>query len=462
MTLDRFLDREAELRALEEAWDDQGPVLSLVWGRRRTGKTRLLGRFVEGKRAVFYGATQQSRETELAGFSEAVRTALAPSGTDLLAHRDFASWESALDYLGERASERRLAVVLDEFPFLVDSEPALPSIVQRFWDHRSRETKLRLILCGSATTVMEDLQARNAPLFGRVDRRLHLRPFGYREAGLFTPRLSPAERAVAYGVLGGMPSYLRRWRDDQGHAANLRRLFGDATSPLVEEGEFVLTSELPEAAGYFRILHGIASGNRTFKALRDFSGIDIKRQLDKLIALGLVEREVPVTEDPSRSKRVVYRVADNFLQFWFRLVYRRRSDVARGLGRELVDRTILPRLNDHMGDPWEEMCRAFLRRIAAEGSLPVDVSTVGRWWNRDNSVEIDVVALDDRRVVLAGSAKWAGTVGPSELGRLRRAVGALPNAAPDVQLVLFARERVRGVSGDDALVYTARDLYDTR
>ena len=208
-----------------------------------------------------------------------------------------------------------------------------------------------------------------------------------------------------------------------------------------------------------RILHAIASGHRTFGAIRTFADIDIKRQLDRLIELGLVVREVPVGERADRSKRVVYRIGDNFLSFWFRFVYRRRADIARGLGREIVDRTIVPRLGDYMGEPWEEICREFLRREAARGSLPVPVSTIGRWWNRDNSIEIDVVGLDDRKIVLAGSVKWSRTVGNAEIDRLRRATEALPNRAERVQLVVFSREGMRDERTSEALVFTASDLY---
>lgn len=456
---DEFFNREAELLALEREWRRVGATLVLVWGRRRTGKTRLLGQFARGKRAVFYGATQQASATELRGFAAAVRQTLRPTGADLLAHGDFPDWERAFAYLGDRARKQRLVVVLDEFPYLADAEPGLPSILQKFWDHTGHKTKLFLVLCGSVQGVMEELQSDKAPLFGRVDLRFQLRPFGYREAGLFVPRLSPQDCAIAYAVTGGMPVHLSRWDDSAGHRANLRRLFGDPGSPLIEEGEFMLSSELPEASGYFRIMHAIATGNRTYGAIRKFADIDIQRQIGRLLSIGLVERTVPVTENPDRTKRAVYRIADNFLNFWFRFVYRHRSDIARGLGREVVDRVILPGLSDYMGEPWEEMCREFLRRRAAQGRLPMGVSTIGRWWTRDNSVEIDVVGLRGNKVVLAGSVKWAKKVGRNELNALHRAVEALPNRADQVQLVLFGREEVGGIEPKEALTFTAENLY---
>lgn len=454
-----FLNRDSELGSLNRAWEAPGAALILVWGRRRTGKTRLLGEWLRGKRAVFYGATEQASSAELRGLSEATRRSLQPAGSDLLANTDFPDWDRALSYLADRASRERLAVVLDEFPYLADSEPPLPSILQRFWDHDGSRSKLKLVLCGSAQAVMEELQGEEAPLFGRVDLRLQLKPFDYREAALFTPRLTATERAIAYGVLGGMPVYLDRWDDGVGHRVNLRRLFGDPGSPLVEEGEFVLSSELPEGAGYFRILHAIAAGHRTYGKVKQFADIDIERQLNRLIALGLVERVVPVTEDPSRTKRAVYRIADNFLNFWFRFVYRNRAEIARGMGRQVVDEDIVPNLSDFMGEPWEETCRAFLRSEAAAGRLPVDVSSIGRWWNTDNSIEIDAVGLRGRTAVLAGSAKWSRTVSRAQMLKLARQTEALPSRATQIHLALFARERLDGVRREEALTFTAEDLY---
>lgn len=453
-----FFDRQAELGALERSWGKGGGQLVLVWGRRRTGKTRLLGRFIEGKRAVFYGATQQAAETELRALSETVRSAFPPRGDDLLAHADFPDWGAALSYFARKAERQRLILVLDEFPYLVESEPALPSIVQKFWDHEGRQSKLHLVLCGSAQAVMEELQRERAPLFGRVDVRLQLKPFGYRDAALFVPGLSPVEKAISYGVLGGMPTYLARWDDKLGHRANLRRLFADPASPLIEEGEFVLSNELPEGSGYFRILHAIASGHRTFGKIKTFADIDISRQLDNLVELHLVERVVPVTEDPTKTKRAVYRIADNFLAFWFRFVYRHRADIARGLGRDIVDGVILPGLSDYMGEPWEEMCREFVRDQAQRGRLPVAVSSVGRWWNTDNSVEIDIVGRHGNTVVLVSSVKWSKAIGKRDLVELRRAAEHLPERSPHIVDVLFNRER-REEAAVPTTVYSAEDLY---
>jgi len=305
---------------------------------------------------------------------------------------------------------------------------------------------------------MSELQTEQAPMFGRFDLRLHLRPFGFADSALFVPGLSSGEKALAYGILGGMPGYLARWDDRATTPANLRRLFADSSSPLVDEGEFVLSNELPEASGYFRILRSIAFGARTYGAIRRFADIDIQRQLDRLLSIGLVQKVVPVTEDVFRSKRAIYRIADNFLSFWFRFVYRARSDISRGLGREVVDRLIVPGLDDYMGEKWEEMCLGFVGDLAAAGKLPVGVTSVGPWWNRDHSVQVDIVGLEGKRVCLAGSVKWARTSGRRELLELKRAAESLPERIDDPSFALFAREAITGDVPGETLAFSADDL----
>jgi hypothetical protein len=112
----------------------------------------------------------------------------------------------------------------------------------------------------------------------------------------------------------------------------------------------------------------------------------------------------------------------------------------------------------HAGAEPQETCRDFIRREAIEGRLPIEVSRIGRWWNRDNSVEVDIVGLRGREVVLAGSVKWSRSAGAQELRALRRAAEALPDRAEHVHLALFAREQIREID-QDVLGFTAEDLY---
>jgi AAA+ ATPase superfamily predicted ATPase len=388
-----------------------------------------------------------------------VRAVLDPGPRDVLAGGPFRTWDEALHYLAAAAQSEPLLVVLDEFSYLMESNPSLPSIVQRFWDRAGRAGRLRLVLCGSATTVLEGLGAARAPLFGRFTTRLQVHPFSYRDAASFHPGLAAADRALVYGVLGGMPLYLRLWDADEPVEENLVRLFGDASSPLLNEGELLLRTELPEAAGYFRLMAAIAEGHTKFSGIRDVVKMDPTRGLERLASVRLVERRAPVTEDLDATRRRTHRIGDNFLAFWFRFVYPHRGEMERGLGPQVIRSAVLPRLDEHMGPVFEELARDHVRDLAVAGKLP-GITRVGSWWSADGRTELDVVALSDRRVTLAGEASWERRPDRGALVRLRQGLRLLPGGEDgEVPLALFARDGFEGVRRQEARLVTVEDLY---
>jgi AAA+ ATPase superfamily predicted ATPase len=453
-----FLNRSAELRALDRMWKAPDGQLMLVWGRRRTGKSYLLAHFSEGRRSVFYTATEQSPEVELEAFSDRVRETLQPGPRDVLAGGPFRTWDEALAYCAAAAEDEPLLVVLDEFSYLVESDPALPSVVQRFWDRAGRTSRLRLVLCGSATTVLEGLGAERAPLFGRFTGRLQVHPFSYRDAAAFHPSLSPERQALVYGILGGMPLYLRLWDPDATLEENLTELVGDASAPLVNEGELLLRTELPDAAGYFRLMAAIAEGRTKFSGIRDVVKMDPTRGLDKLSTVRLVERRAPVTEDLDATRRRIHRIGDNFLTFWFRFVYPNRGEIERGLGPQVVRSSIVPRLDEFMEPVAKELARDWVRDRAIAGDLR-GVTRVGSWWSADGRTEVDVVALRDQVVALAGEATWQPTLDRAALLRVRASLRLLPPQAEEIPIALFAREKFDGIADGEARLVDVNTLY---
>jgi hypothetical protein len=455
---DGFIGRERESAVLERDWNTPGPGLLLVWGRRRVGKSFLLARFGSGKRTIAYTATQRASALELAEFSERARQVLRPGPRDALTAGSFRSWDEALRYLAAAAEHQRLLVVLDEFTYLLDDDPSLPSVIQRFWDTDAQRSKLHLVLCGSATSVLEGLAEERAPLFGRFSTRLQIHPFSYREAAGFHRGLSDSDRARVYGIVGGTPLYLRMWDERSSIRANLLRLFGDPASSLLNEGELLLRTELPEAAGYFRLMHAVAAGRTKYSEIKDAADIEPARGLDRLISVRLLERLVPVTQDPDRTRVRQYRIADNFLRFWFRFVYPNRGEIERGLGVPIIDMLMLGTpFDNHMGPVFEEMCREFVRHHAGSGGLPA-VTRVGRWWTPDGQTEIDVVGLAGKEVVLAGESKWGRRAGRRELLSLKAKVQVLRPETPTT-LAVFARDVVEDVADRDVLGFTVEDLY---
>jgi len=453
-----LVDRERELQALASAAKARGGQLAIVWGRRRVGKTYLLEAFSRHRRSLYYTATQQSAPVELAAFTDAVREQLDTDG--LPPGYAFPDWATALEFVAERAGSERLVVVLDEFPYLASSTDGLESVVQRWWDQRGRRSGVMLVLCGSAVAYMTALAAAAAPLHQRATLSLSVAPLDYRAAGRFVGRLKPAERAVVYGILGGTPLYLEQWDDAVDLRANLVRLFSSPASPLVDAAELVLSGELPETEGAFRILTAVAIGKTRPGEIGDYARVAVERPLKRLTTLGILERRVPALDDPDRTKRAIYRIADPYFAFWFRFIGSHRADIARGLGAQLIERRILPGLDDYMGLLFEDLAREHARSRAAAGELEAD--RVEGWWSADGAHEIDLVGLSGREVSFVGEAKWSQRAVRREvLTRLDLHAQALPGLYRAPLRLLYGRtgclEEVRNERG--VRCFSAADLY---
>lgn len=454
-----FVNREVELARLEAWWDEEGAGPALVWGRRRVGKTALLQRFAAYRRVVFHTGTSRPLEDELRILSREAAPVLGAGLRDL-ATRPFRDWDDALDTLAEAARSEPLLLVLDEFPELERSAPDLQSLLRAFWDRARGRTRLRLLLCGSAVRTMQAMLEARAPLHGRVDLRLQVHPFGPHEAARMLPGLSPADRALVWGLVGGTPQYLGWWDAGRSVRENLARLVCTPGGRLLTEGEYVLATEGGRTDLPRQVLHAIAAGRTKFNEIEQAVRTNPARTLDDLVALRLVERLVPVTEDPARTRRRIYRIADNFLAFWLGVVSRYRAEIERGLGESILP-VILRALDDHMGPVWEEAYRLHLRRLAAEGRLGEEVVAVGRYWTQAaDPGELDAVVLAgrSRRAVLVGEAKWTKQVDARPLVRdLARKAAALPRTDEALRYSVCARERV--THAGDALAVTAADIF---
>ncbi|MGP3916477.1 ATP-binding protein [Nonomuraea sp. 10N515B] len=451
-----FVGRRDQLRTLQEWWEETHPRPALLWGRRRVGKTALLQHFARDKRVIFHTGGGRTPLWELKELSSRM-ACVVPSATRDLATRPYQTWDEVFDHLGRQAAEEPLLLILDEFPELIATAPELEGVLRAFLDHSHGHSRLRIIVCGSAVRTMQSIQEYRAPLYGRFDLTMQLHPFRPHEAAEMLPELSPSDRALVYGIVGGMPLYLSWWRPDLSVERNLARLACHPDAKMIREGDLVLATEAGKGIHLSATLQAIAEGYTKHNEIADAIRADPTRTLNDLLALRLVERIQPVTET-GRSRRKIYRIADNFLAFYLGVLSRVMPEIDRGLGETILP-VLIDSLNDHLGGAWEEAFRDHLRLRAAE--IAPDVVAVGPWWQADGQHQIDATVLvgRSRRPTMVGEAKWARNVNAARI--ITGLAGKAANLTKDIEGLRFAvcaRDEITHAP-PDTLCVTAADIF---
>lgn len=349
-------------------------------------------------------------------------------------------------YLARAAQQcKGLVVVLDEFPYLVDSDPALPSIVQKFWDSgAARAGNLKLLLCGSIISQMQELLGERNPLYGRKTLTLDLSPLPFRDAVQFVGRYTAEEKLMTFGVFGGMPFYLQFLDRGTRLHANVVRLLLTPTGSLIDEPVILLQSELREISRYASVLAAIAAGCTKHGEIIGRVGeiSDSKAlgpYLDKLERMRLI-RVVSSMDAGPRERDRRYFIADPLIAFWYRFVQPNLSSIIQGFGREVWHHRIAPHLDEYMGGMFEEICRDHARQYAQE-RFPVPAQEIGRIWQADYDIDIAGTLLDGS--MLYGECKWwRSAVGENVLDELmeRASRTEFGRGNDRRQFVLYARE----------------------
>lgn len=439
-----FIDRLAELKQLTDLYSLEQAVLFILYGRRRVGKTELLHTFCAEKPHIFFIATLSTDSEQLASFSQQIwgfDHSETPVGFS------FPSWEAAFRALADLPGHP--VIVLDEFTYLISGNKAIPSILQKVWDERLRNSRAMLVLCGSYIGMMEtEVLGYNAPLYGRRTNSVLLQALGLPSSALFYPKYSPEEQFLTWAVVGGMPYYLTTFSDRQTLFANIRQHILDAHSgSLYSEPRLLLMEELREPRNYFSLLRAIAQGNTRLNKITQFSGVGsaptVARYLDILQQMRLITRRVPATESqPEKSKRGIYQIDDHFLRFWFRYVHPYQGSLELGLADNVLSQRVRPDLDHFAASAFEEAAREYIATRAQAGKLPFLPERIGGWWGRGG--EFDVLAISpSERTALVGECKWSvNLVGMNVLEDLTQRANRMAQESNIEQLhfALFSRK----------------------
>ena len=450
----RFINRERELEFLNRIYRENQSQFVVIYGKRRVGKTELTKQFFRDIQHIYFLADKAPEREQLRLLSEKVGLVFKD---EFLLSRGFGNWYEFFNYIKAKG---RIVIAIDEFPFLIEANRAIPSIFQKGWDEDLKDSEIFLILLGSSIGMMEtEVLGYKSPLFGRRTGQLHIKPLNFRDAKKFFPEKSHEEFVYIYAILGGTPAYLLQFDQSSGLWSNIKNRALQPEAYLYSEPEFILREELREPRNYFSILRAISMGKRRVSEIINETGFEkniVGKYLSVLTDLRITKREVPITEKSfEKSKKGIYMMDDSFFRFWFRFVYPNRSFIEEGEVGYVIKNKIKPMLDIFASYTFEEVCRSFVRKGLAEG---MRFDKVGRWWTKD--AEIDIVAMnEEENSIFFGEVKWSRKkVGMDLLSELKNKAGMVEWGGKNRKeyYALFSRrgftEEVKKVAGKEKIL----------
>lgn len=405
----KFIGRKEELGKLEAEYQRDGSFV-VVYGRRRVGKTTLIKEFIKNKTAFYYLATEELEVQSMKRLAGVIGRA---TNNSLLNKAVFNDWLDLFQLVADYKPNEKKVLVIDEFPYLVKTNPAFPSILQNAWDELLKDNNVMLILSGSLIGMMlKHTLSYDSPLYGRrtAQMRLSSLPFNdvYMASGL------TFERAVEqYAITGGVPKYLEFFEDGRELVDQIKDVVLNKSGFLYEEPFFLLRSESLSAVNYFSIIKTIADGNHKLGKIASALNQDtssITPYLSTLTELGFIEKRIPVTEkNPEKTRKGLYFISDNFIRFWFHYVYPYKGELELDNVQIVLDEINKDFKEKFVAFAYEDICKEIFQNLCKKGGIDFVPSRIGSYWLNDfnNDTEIDVMAIDNQnKRIFVGECKY--------------------------------------------------------
>lgn len=421
-----FLDRFRETERLRRRFRMESQQLLFLYGRRRCGKSRLLRETVTGFPHVYFVANLSEASLSRAELAVEIER-LIPGFAGVA----YPGWKELFERWRNDAPSGAVLVV-DEFPYLAASSPELPTVLQHFFDEAG-DKPLHYAFCGSSQRMMTGMVLEgSAPLYGRASEVLKIGPLGIHWLREAFGQISATDTISTYAHLGGIPRYWELALDFPDWNEAVRNVILDPNGALHNEPARLLSDELQDTRQASSVLTLIAQGVHRISEIGARLGkpaTSLSRPLSLLTKLGFAKREVPFGHSVRDTKRTFYRLADPFLNYWYRFVEPNRS-LLQLYRLESVEKRIRREWEVYLEGIWEDISRECVPFLSIENE---EWGPAGRWWGKGvdgTNLEIDLLAeaVDRPNRVLAGEVKLTSDPGKSEgyMRALRKKAAVCP------------------------------------
>ena len=397
-----FINREKELKCLEERLNSNKFELIIIYGRRRIGKTSLVLKAIENKKHIYYLATESDNLRKFKEIGSKTIEILKDLKDD---------WEAIFKVLSK---ENKLIIVIDEFPYLIKENKSIVSIFQRIVDLYLQNSNIKLVLLGSSISMMSDeILAYKSPLYGRKTSVLKIKKLKFRDFCKFFKNKNIHELIEIFGFCDGVPYYIKKIDGNKNFWVWLQDEINKIDSFIKYEVDFILKTEFENLRIYKRILEAISWGKTTRKEIKDFAqlqNIDISQYLVNLMETEFIVRKKPLF---GKERDGRYYLSDNFLKFWFRYIYPNLSLIEEGI---FDVREIQKDYSTYLGEIFEDVCLEYVFDIIKPKSIGKQWGRIPKKLQKENKTvyEIDIVSYDDSKLIF-GECKWKDKINPKQI-----------------------------------------------
>lgn len=410
---DKFIGRKNELKSLETAYSKNSFQMCIVYGRRRIGKTTLINEFIRGKEHIAFTAIKGSAERNIELFGEVVVDYFMPGINGVR----FTDIKDILNFITNNIGDKKLVLVIDELPYLAEADKEFLSLLQVEIDKNWLNKNIFLILSGSSISFMEqEVLSSKSPIYGRRTMQIDLKPFNYLETALFVPDYSCEEKAICYGITGGIAKYISMFDSDKSLDDNIANLYFNPSGFMYEEPRNLLVQEFRNAPVYDDVVSAIANGANKAVEIKDKTNLEsasVHNILQHLLETRIIEKTYAITEE-NNKKKVMYSLSDGMFMFWHKFIPRAVAAIEIDNGKQYYLSQVKPKLHEYMGEIFEKMCRQYLLMNAFSNKFSCTVLQAGKWFGtnpaKKEQTDIDVVGLDttENKAIL-GECKFRNT-----------------------------------------------------
>ena len=426
-----FANRHKELKLLNDEYTNDRFSFTVLYGRRRVGKTTLLKEFIQDKPSIYFLVTLENLTIVLKRLQYIVADFL---GDNFLRGIDLGDIKQLFEYISQKSFEEKLIIIIDEFQYLAKIDSSMPSQFQYIVDELLKNKNIHLVLCGSIISMMyEQTLSYNSPLYGRRTSAIKLEAIEFNYLNEFFPDKSQNELIELYSILYGVPKYLEMFGDCGDIFKSIEKNILDTNGYLYNEPQFILQNEVNEPITYFSILEMIANGEHKIGNIAGRLNKNVQNItsfISKLIELDIIYKDVPITEtNPLKSKKGLYFIKDNFFRFWFTYVLPYTSQLEMGNTNYVISK-IKENFNGFVSPVYENLAISYLMNN-------YNLFKCGRWW--DKNEEIDAVGIGEGFLVVAECKYSNKKVGIDVLENLRKKAQKIDRDLSVKHYVLFSK-----------------------